>query len=384
MVKSSYVGFLLFVSMLMVFFVLPDHEGLQKPFRVIIGLSFVIIYFALLIKKVIEPRTLWFVVTGGILVVLMAFRATIQTSFINAYFCLFGLFCIPHLYFRLTRIRRINLNYIYIVSILSILIQFLIYSSSDGRPKLAYEINLSGAYLFLFFIFSDILDNKNGKILVMFLSLLMLSRLLIFSMILFYLIRFLKKYLKSRIENFNVTFIVITSYILISFFSIWYVVNVRAEIDSDTANINRVVTLNDGSNKLRFSANAMEIAAIYNDPLDIKVLFGSGSVENYMKANKGAAIIPHNELFDAIIEFGIITVLFFSFVSLPIFNQVTSYTNIEYFIPILFYTLILWIRFLLVPSFEMIFILFMLNIVNVKRHLIETHTEQDAHCFSGL
>ena len=365
MIKSSYVGFLLFVSMLMVFFVLPDPEGLQKPFRVLMGLSLVIIYFALLIKKEISRKTLWPILIGGGLIVLMVLRGTLQTSFINAYMCLFGLLCIPQLFFVLTPIRKTNLNYIHVLCILSFLIQFLAFSSADGRPSLDYEINLSGAYLFLFFIYSDILKNKYGKLLVIGLSLLTLSRLLIFSLVIFFMVRFLKTRFKTRLQKINVTVIAITSYIAISLFSLWYVANIKAEIDYDKS-ISRIATLNDGSNELRFIANTLVLGTIYTAPFDAKVLFGFGPVENFINATKGSLIMPHNELFDSIVEFGIISVIFFALFSLPIFNKVTSYSNIEYLIPLLFYTLILWIRFLLIPSFEMLFILFLLNIVNER------------------
>lgn len=363
MIKSGYVGFLIFVSMMVVFFVLPDPEGLQKPFRVLIGLTFVVIYFALLIKKEIAIKTLWPVIIAGLLVVIMMLLGTLQTSFINAYFCLFGLLCVRYLFFSLTPIRKTNLNYIYAFSIISIVIQFLFFSSADGRPKLAYEINLSGAYLFLFFILSDILNKKYGKLLVIALSLLTLSRLLVFSIILFYLVKFTKKYLKFWLRKLNVTKIAIIGYFVISLFSLWYVATVKTKISYDTS-INRITTLNDGSNKVRFLANTLALAAIITSPFDSKVLFGFGS--DFIDATKGTQIMPHNELFDSIIQFGIITVIFFSLFSLPAFNKVTSYGNIEYLIPVLFYTLILWVRFLLIPSFEMLFILFLLYIVHER------------------
>jgi hypothetical protein len=290
---------------------------------------------------------------------------------------MFGLLCIPHMFFSLTPIRRTNLNYIHVICILSLILQFFFYSSGDGRPKLAYEINLSGAYLFLFFIASDILNNKHGKLLVIVLSLFTLSRLLIFSIVLYYLIKYSKKYFKSLLKKLNAISLIIASYIFIALFSFWYVVSVKSAIDYDTS-INRIATLNDGSNKLRFLANTMAIAAIYKYPLSAKTLFGSGSVENYIKESKGALIIPHNELFDAIIEFGIIMVFFFALFSFPFFNNVISYSNVEYLIPVLFYTLILWVRFILVPSFEMIFILFMLDIVNKQRSMSETNLIQNA------
>jgi len=383
MIKSGYVGFLILVSMMIIFFALPDPEGLQKPFRVILGLSFAIIYFALLIKKEISLKTLWPLAIGCILIVIMIFRGTFQTCLINIYLCMFGLLCIPHLYFNLTPIRKTNLNYIHVFCILSLLLQFFFYSSGDGRPKLAYEINLSGAYLFLFFIASDILNNKHGKLLVIVLSLFTLSRLLIFSILLYYLIKYSKKYFKCLLKKLNATSLIIASYIFIAFFSFWYVVSVKSAIDYDTS-INRIATLNDGSNKLRFLANTMAIASIYKDPLSAKTLLGSGSVENFIKESKGALIIPHNELFDAIIEFGLIMVIFFALFSFPFFDKVISYSNVEYLIPILFYTLILWVRFILVPSFEMIFILFVLNIVNQQKLLPETNLKQNAASHTGL
>ena len=381
MIKSSYLGFLIFAGMMIVFFVLPDPEGLQKPFRVLMGVSFVIIYFALLIKKEIALSTLWPVIIGGFFVVLMIFRGTILSSFINAYLCLFGLLCIPKLLFTLKPIRQTNLNYLHILCIISIILQFLFYSSDDGRPKLAYEINLSGAYLFLFFISSDILRNKHGKLIVIVLSLFTLSRLLIFSIILYYLVRYSKKYFQSWLQKINATSIIITGYILISIFSLWYVVNIKSEINYDES-INRIANLNDGSNQLRFLANTLVMATIYTTPFDKNVLFGYGQDVNFIAATKGSMIGPHNELYDSIIQYGIITVIFFSFFSLPVFNKITSYANIEYLIPILFYTLILWIRFLLIPSFEMLFILLLLNIANEKSKTGEPNLNINANCLS--
>lgn len=383
MIKSGYVGFLVFVSMMLIFFVLPDLKGLQKPFRILLGLSFAVTYFALLIKKEIGRKTLWPVVIGGLLVISMFYRGTLQASFINAYLCLFGLLIIPHLFFTLTPIRKTNLNYVHVLSMLSFIIQFLVFSSPDGRPSLAYEINWSAAYLLLFFFCSDILNNKHGKLLIIVLSLFTLSRLLVFSIILYYLIRYFKKYFKTWIQKQNVTRMAIASYIFITFFSLWYAANVKSKIVYDKS-INRIATINDDSNKLRFIANTLVIGTIYNAPLDTKVLFGFGPVQNYIKATEGSLIMPHNELYDAIVQFGIITVIFFSLFTFPVFNKVTSYDNIEYFIPILFYTLILWVRFLLVPSFEMLFILFMLNIINEKRPLSETNQIINEPRFSGL
>ena len=152
---------------------------------------------------------------------------------------------------------------------------------------------------------------------------------------------------------------------LISIFSLWYVANIKREIAYDTS-VNRLTTLNDQSNEWRFFANTLVLAAIYESPLDAKILYGYGKVENFIRTTKDSLIMPHNELFDSIVQFGIISVIFFSIFTLAVYHKYTDISNIEFFIPVLFYTLILWVRFLLVPSFEMIFILFILFMVGSK------------------
>jgi hypothetical protein len=368
--KSSYVGFLVFVCLLVIFFVIPDPEGLQKPFRILLAAAFVVIYTAKLIKKDISYKSLIPAVGTACLLIIMINRGTLQTSYFNAALCLFGILCLPSIKFELTEIRRTNLIYVHTLCLISIIVQFLIFSSKDGRPALAYEINLSAAYLFLFFLFSDVLNLKYGKIIVIFLSLLTLSRLLIFSVALFYLVKYIKPYFRVLLAKVSVLLILIASYALISVFSIWYVAHVKYEIAYDTS-VNRLTRLNDGSNALRFFSNTLVLGAIYQSPLDPKILYGYGKVENFIKATKDSLIMPHNELFDSIVQFGIISVIFFSIFTISVYQKYTNFSNIEFFIPVLLYTLILWVRFLLIPSFEMIFILFLMYMVNQKRQKIE-------------
>ncbi len=363
--KGSYLGFLIFVSLLVIFFVIPDPEGLQKPFRIFLAVTFVAVYTDQLVKREIPFKTLIPVIGAVILLIIMLRRGTIQTSFVNAALCLFGIIGFNSIKFDLTEIRRTNLVYIHTLCLISIVIQFLIFSSKDGRPTLAYEINLSAAYLFLFFLFSDVLDLKYGKILIIFLSLITLSRLLVFCIIIFYLVRFLKPRFRVWLSKVNVSVILIASYVLISVFSIWYVANVKRELSYDSS-ISRLTKLNDQSNEWRFFSNTLVIGQIYKSPLDPTTLFGYGKVENFIRANKDSMVMPHNELFDSIIEFGIISVIFFSIFTVSVYQKFTTFSNLEFFVPVLFYTLILWVRFLLIPSFEMIFILFLMYIVSQK------------------
>lgn len=365
MIKSSTVGFWLFTGMLIVFFVLPDPAGLQKPFRIFLGLSFAAIYCAMLIKGEISHKTLIPIASGGFIILLSLLRGTFQIPLINSYLCLIGLLCLPHLFFELTPIRKTNLTYLLILAILSMLIQFLIVRTPDGRPSLTYQLNTAGAYLFLFFIFSDVIQNKYGKLFVIALSLLILSRLLVFSILIFYLVRYFKSYFKIILEKINAITIIMLGYLCIIFFSLWYTVNMKPEL-IDNPKISRLSEFNDESNKGRFRANTIFLMAFYNDPLNKNFLLGFGPAEQYIRQSKGAFIMIHNELFDAISQFGLISVLIFSLFSLPFFNKVTTYANLEFLIPVLFSTLLLWVRYLIIPSFEMIFILFLLHLTHQK------------------
>jgi len=382
MIRSKHLGFLLFASMMVIFFVIPGMDGIQKPFRIALCLTFPVIYFALLLKKEISYKTLITVAGATILLALMAARGTIQSSFINAWLCLFGLLCLNYLLFDLNKVRKENLRYLYILAAVSMLVQFLLFTHQDGRPKLAYELNLTGAYLFLFFVAADILDNKWGKYLVIALSLFLLSRLLIFSIALYYLVKYGKRYFSGLIAKLNATWMVLGSFVFVSILSLWYTSNIRSTISYESG-IHRVVQLNDGSNQIRFRANAVVLNSLIETPTDPQLLLGYGPIENYLKAKK-FQWMPHNELLDAIAQFGLLTVIFFSLFTLPAFNRLVSFANLEYFVPILFFTLILWVRYLLVPSPEMLFILFLLSIAGKENNRLDVSQNDKVFQSSSL
>jgi len=154
-------------------------------------------------------------------------------------------------------------------------------------------------------------------------------------------------------------------FVFVSLLSIWYTSNIRSTISYETG-IHRIVQLNDGSNQLRFKANGLVLNSLIDSPTDPQLIFGFGPIQNFLKAKK-IPVMPHNELFDAIVQFGWLTVIFFAFFTLPAYNRLVSFANLEYFVPILFFPLTLWLRYLLVPSLEMLFILFLHHIANHKQ-----------------
>lgn len=382
-VSPDKLGFFLFALLTSVFFIVPDPEVTQKPFRVGIALLFMLVFANLLIYQQIRLRSLVPIIGAILLMGIMIVRGTIQTSFVNATLCLIGLIIFPLIKFELTENRRFNLNLLYFISMASIIVQFLSYSSTDGRPSMGYELNLSGAYLFLFFLLADILDRKDGKILVITLSFLLLSRLLIFCLLLFYLIRLTKKFIPPAMRRVRFYLIAFAGYLFISAFSVWYVATIKSRVSYDSG-ISRIATLNDGSNQLRFLANTLVMARIYTAPTSESTLFGFGAIDKYLSSTKGTSVMPHNELYDAIVQFGLITIFFFAFITLSIYNKLAHFLNLEFILPLLFYTMILWVRFFLVPSFEMIFIFFMLHMVNMKHSEAKYNPVPDANPLPAL
>ena len=304
------IGFLLFTLLIATFFVLPDPQTIQKPFRIGVGFFFALLFLTLIINQQVRLKILVPILISGAIVAYMAHRGTLQSSFINAWLCFIGILLFPKILFKLTPNKIFSLHLIHFIAMASIILQFFYFSSADGRPSMGYEINLSGAYLFLFFLLSDVLDRKDGKILVIGLSFFLLSRLLLFSILLFYIIKIAMPYFSNLKIRLKFSIIAIITYIFLAIFSVWYVANIQSTVSYDTG-ISRLLHLNDGSNQWRFFTNTLVMAKMALAPLDPNVLFGFGPIENFLKGTKGSLMMPHNELFDAIAEFGIVSVIFF-------------------------------------------------------------------------
>jgi len=359
--KEKYTYFV-FTTLLIVFFVIP--EPVQKPLRIFIAASFFVSYFALLLSNKINLLSIVLVLIASLLLVLSYKAGSLQTSLINAYLCMFGLLIIKKNDFRLIAESPGKINKLYYILVIGIIVQFLVFRSADGRPKLSYEINLSGAYLFIFFLFSDIIKKKKGKLLVIILSFILLSRLLILSIILFYIIRYGKILLRRRISRINLYLTVVLIYFSFSIFTVWYTFNVHSDVRYNTG-ASRVTNINDGSNKLRFEIDAKVILAIIEK--DKNLLWGYGDIRSNQTYIKKFFLMPHMELFDILVEFGGFILIFFGTFMLILFNKFATYQNLEIIIPVIFYTLFLWVRLFLMPSFESIFIIYLLYISEYKR-----------------
>ena len=354
----------IFYSLIVIFFILP--EPLQKIFRIGLGVFFMYYAYVLIYNRKISPFSTLKILLLVMALVLIILNGNYQSSVINVLLCTFGVFIMKdNTNFYNYKDKKL-FNILYYLSIISMASQLLILRTDDGRPNLSYEINLSGAYLFMFFLLSILAKKRIGIIFVFLASFLLLSRALIFSIVIYYFLIFIRKYIPRIIFKINFKYIYSLIIIFFFIFNFWFLVNVIIG-DPYKTDTSRVTEVNDQSNKMRFLINTKVIAGIFIEE-DPRFKFGYGQIskgasEEY--ANK-YGIMPHNELLMSVAEYGYIFTLLCLFFISSIYNNFFNKKNIIIIAPLILYSLILWVRFLIVPSFEMIFILYLLKINSLK------------------
>lgn len=289
--------------------------------------------------------------------VIISLHGSFQSSIINIFLSTFFIVIIEPLYKKFTRHQIRIAKRIVNICIVAMILQLSFFTAVDGRPRLGYELNWSGAYLFLFFLYNDILNIKIGKIFVCAASMVLLSRLLILSILLFYLFKLIKRlFQKAKIHWGIVYLFILVGYL---YANVWMLVNV--EFGADSADKDRVTSLADGSNQSRFLVNTNILEGIFIDK-DPRFIWGYGEISGGVSREYGYNyhLMPHNEFLDSIAEFGYISTFVFLLFSISLYNKYFSWRLYDYYIPLLVYTMILWARFMVVPSPEMAFIIFLI------------------------
>lgn len=252
-----------------------------------------------------------------------------------------------------------------IIAIIGAIIQLCIFRY-NGRPTLSYEINHSGSFIFLLFLYCDYIGYKVGRVIVAFFSLLLLSRLCILCILLVYFIRFAKNIFLKQSFNFSYFLVIIMFGIATSVFSIWYTLNMKDSITATTNDSDRLKGVNDGSNYYRFMINSRILFDIY-DGNKIMIYEGYGDLAKEDDYSTSFGSQPHNELIKHTAQYGLLFTIFLLLISSRYYSKLTCYNNLEYILPIFVYTQILWVRFTIVPSLEMLFIFYLLTLKLNKR-----------------
>lgn len=357
--------FLITQALAILFWGMP--ELIQKPFKIMILLF--IFYCAITCS--IRDHKFWknicLPLIGISLLCLSVINSTFQSSVVNiglSFFCIPFVFEIASEYS--LRQKEIAKKVAYFLCV-CMTVQLCYFRSFDGRPCLGYEINWSAAYLFIFFLYSKYINFKFGRLFVIFASFLLVSRLLILSLLLYYLTCFVVKNFKIK-WKINWRLFQIVVYIMFFIFNGYFLLNVEKG-DAYDSSINRLGAVNDGSNMIRFAINMSIINSLTEDN---NLKYGYGRITGNNIPDLGEKYIdryflmPHNELLDCLAEFGYGFTIFSFLFSGYYFKKLFKWFNFCYMIPVLVYTLILWTRFLIVPSLEMFFILSIL-IIRTKK-----------------
>ena len=338
-------------------------EIFQKPFKILL-LLFLFYISLIYIRR--KGNILWGLIGPLIGIVLFGnsiIHTNFQTSVLNISLSFFCIPLVSGFAHKFTDIQKQKARKIAVILCFCMFMQLCIFRSGDGRPTLGYEINWSAAYLFIFYIYCDYIGSKIGKWFVIITSFLLLSRLLILSLIVCVVLKWIFNKLNFNFK-FNLYLVELLVYISFFAFNVYFLANVEKGDDYDTS-INRLSSVNDGSNMLRFTINVKLLDGLIYDE-NLKFGYGQIATSNntnlYNEYKDRYFLMPHNELLDTIAEFGYIFTLFSWFFSTHFFSKIFRDYNYSYFIPILIYTLILWARFLVVPSIEMFFLLSLLTL----------------------
>lgn len=363
-IKYSDVGPLLFMGMCIVLYSIPDN--VQLPFRLLIFLGLIGGY---LNNKSLHMPVIQFLIfcITAFIVLSKIVIGTFDTSLLMVFLSIIPIMNIDtYTSFSQKQIRV--LKYIIYFLCFTIVGQLLIYRY-EGRPNLSYEINQSGSYLFLFFLLCDLFKIRLGKLLVICASLLLLSRLLILAIVTFYIITIVNRFSPKILQWLTYTKLILLANTCIVLFSfVFLLIFARDEISSTADDVSRLTNVVDTSNFIRFKINTDIILGLFSGDPDL-LYKGYGDITVNPKYLETRLLMPHNEMIKAIAQFGFLVTIFFFIVSRKYISQYVNSKTISYFVPIVLYTLILWVRFTIIPSFEMIFILFILKLKSDENSL---------------
>ncbi len=210
-------------------------------------------------------------------------------------------------------------------SLLFCCLQMLYFRSSDGRPVLSFiDPNFSAFYLFLLFVITNCLQLRLLNFICIILGLLTLSRAFLFAVVIFLVLKYLKIFYNlAKSIRIHIPIIIVLLSLIFVFLAgealRKYGGNNVTEYD---VNISRFVTLNDGSNRLRFSLNEQFVKALINsDKLKL-----TGVSREYYVSNYGI-LLPHNGFFEFVRINGLIlAIIFVSSVFLLILNSSSRFS----------------------------------------------------------
>jgi len=192
--------------------------------------------------------------------------------------------------------------------------------------------NFSGGIVLLFFYIANKFKSLPSILFAVFVSFLLLSRNLVFSIILFYLVSVLTTKIRLKIPSFlsffNLTIISAVASIAISFLFLTNVIEFK-----EAGGANRIITIADSGNFQRFSTNIALIMYWFQNPSHF--FWGLGDFKDIIKEFNRVTV--HNSYLSLIAKYGI-----FFFVSYTMFisssiKKERIINNLPYVISYLFF-----------------------------------------------
>ena len=334
-------------------FILKQKDKIQLSYKNIIKINTIILLF--LLASIISPYRITFTVSLYIFLIIASF-CFLEND-------------LEHM------VSESVYDVIYIICLVSILIQMITGKSNVINGKIALSIlgdkNYSGILMILFFMYCDKRKYFFGKIISVFIILIVESRASIIVLAIMLFIKIFKNVIfkilnKLKLDKIYKLFIIMSIFTII--FSYFWTFNVA---------INGVKEyqegLNDGSNKMRFASNVYAIESLknnkslllygYDEDFDSVTGTDSENRDNHTRYLGARLVQPHNSILNIFIKSGAVFSIIYFYLLGKLIDKKYDRNNIEYilsyFISCLFLHrllngtfLILWALVLCIPVKE--------------------------------
>lgn len=245
----------------------------------------------------------------------------------------------------------------YNIIFLSLVVQLLLFRY-EGKPVFGIgDPNYSGMISFFFFYLSIKLNKKIGIYFSFLTVLLFVSRTQILAIVIFFLIRSFP-YVSKVIRSINFSRIYLVS--LVVFFGIGSFLILHLSFNNSySGHFDKLISLNDASNYLRFTENFKILTNIFVDKSQ-DFIYGYSTPEQFLE--DGNEIFPHNDLLMLFVMIGLLgSIVYFGIILKEIklyFNRNVAFcTSIILYSLLLglfkdFYVMILFFMIIKMPYFE--------------------------------
>ncbi|MBR8826973.1 MAG: hypothetical protein DSM107014_03545 [Gomphosphaeria aponina SAG 52.96 = DSM 107014] len=246
------------------------------------------------------------------------------------------------------RINKFFARLMYYPALVSIILQLRAsyqnnYGTGEERLVLGVsdtEANLSSLFILIFFFFCLKNNFKIGSIFCLLCSLLFVSRGYALALLVFFLTWVWEKKLFKYLSKINFATLFIGVNIFLIILSIFWVNNINPTlVEGQVTGVERLATINDNSNYVRFALN-QDIINLFMNDLELAAWGFPGDYAEAITKTIGKP--PHNSLLSFVATNGVLLSILYFWIFIKIVTRFYTQQNLKYILSYLAFALVLY------------------------------------------